>query len=298
MTLRKRLLGWLMCCLSLAPAASLAETARFTSPDILVLGDSQLTFGAGPTFLDFFENIRTRCTATPAQLVQLESLGQMRTSVIGVRSSTLQSWLERSGRFKGMVCDVDPNWKVNAKGFGFVSTSPDEFVQIGQGREYQFCEADKSPFETMFRDDYYAPKLLVLSLMGGASDRWANIPDLARQDAVNLVAQIPQDMPCIFMTTLPAHKQEIVEKRSRAQENLKAAFEETNSRCSFVSGLTPETIEAFVGNSAFFRSNGAGVVKDPFHPNETAAKHFFDLEADNICKAIFDQIGTLPQPRG
>lgn len=297
MTLRTRLLGLLIFCLASIPHANRAEADTFTSPEILVLGDSQLTFGAGPTFLEFFENLQQRCAPTPEQSTYLDRLGQMRTSVIGVRSSTLQSWLEPSGRFKGIVCDVDPNWKVNAKGFGFVSTSPDEFVQIGQGREYQFCAPDQTPFETMFREDYYAPKLLFLSLMGGASDRWANSPEMARQDAQDLAAQIPPDVPCIFMTTLPAHKQEIVDKRLRAQENLKAAFEDTNSRCSFVSGLTPETVEAFVGNNTFFRTNG-GVVKDPFHPIEAAAEHFFDLQAGSICRAIFDQLGAIPEPRG
>ncbi len=297
MTLKLRLLGVLICCL-VGSGITRADAEEFTSPDILVLGDSQLTFGAGPTFLDFFENIAERCAPTPEQSTYLERLGKMRASVIGVRSSTLQSWVERSGRFKGMVCDVDPNWNVNAKGFGFVSTSPDEFVQIGQGREYQLCAADKSPFETMFREDYYAPKLLVLTFMGGASDRWSNIPDLARQDAVDMVNQIPRDMPCIFMTTLPAHKQSIVDKRLRAQENLKAAFEETDSRCSFMSGLTPDTVEAFVGNNAFFRTNGAGVVKDPFHPNETAARHFFELQSGSICRAVFDQLSMVPEPRG
>ena len=298
MTRRMCLLGVLLGFLSLGPHITSAEAEEFISPEILVLGDSQLTFGAGPTFLNFFDNIKERCAPTPEQSTYLQRLGKMRTSVIGVRSSTLQSWLERSGRFKGMVCDVDPNWNVNAKGFGFVSTRPDEFVQIGQGREYQFCEADKSPFEAMFREDYYAPRLLFLTLMGGASYRWSNSPDFARQDALDLVAQIPQDMPCIFMTSLPAHKQDIVDRRLRAQENLKTAFEETNSRCAFVSGLTPETIEAFVGNNAFFRTNAAGVVKDPFHPIDTAAEHFFDLQAGNICRAIFDQLGATVQPRG
>ncbi|MEO0372748.1 MAG: SGNH/GDSL hydrolase family protein, partial [Pseudomonadota bacterium] len=155
----------------------------------------------------------------------------------------------------------------------------------------------KSPFETMFREDYYAPKLLFLTFMGGAADRWANSPEFARQDALNLAAQIPQDMPCVFMTTLPSHKQEIVDRRLQAQENLKAAFEDTNSRCSFVSGLTPETMDAFVGNNAFFRTN-SGVVKDPFHPIETGAEHFFELQSGRICEAIFEQIGMLPDPSG
>ena len=92
------------------------------------------------------------------------------------------------------------------------------------------------------------------------------------------------------MTTAPAFKKEIVDLRLRAQANLMDAFKETGSRCTFVPGVTPETVAANQGNTHFFRLNADGMVKDPYHPNTRAARNFFALEMDGICNAIFEQI--------
>lgn len=92
------------------------------------------------------------------------------------------------------------------------------------------------------------------------------------------------------MTTAPAYSAKIIDLRLRAQKNLMAAFEKTGSRCTFVPGATEETVAANQGNKHFFRLNKSGMVKDPYHPNQRAAKNFFALEMDGICNAIFDQI--------
>ena len=277
--------------LSATPVETHAQ--EFESPDILILGDSQISFGSGPAFLEFFTDIKKHSSPTPRQVTYINRLGKMNVGVIGVRSTSLHSWTARSGRAKDAVCEIDPKWKVNAGAYGFVNMTDNQFVQIGQGEEYQFCEPNMSPFEAMFRDDYYEPKLLLMSFLCNAARRWANSKETAKSDVLNMVEQLPPDMPCIFMTTAPAFKKEIVDLRLKAQKNLMTAFEETGNRCTFVPGATPATVAANQGNKEFFRLNKNGLVKDPFHPNQHAAKSFFALEMDNICHAIFEQIRNV-----
>lgn len=262
----------------------------FVSPEILVLGDSQLSFGSGPAFLEFFTDIKDHCHPQGQQLENLERLGAMRVGVIGVRSTSIPHWISRGGAAKDAICEEDRRWRVNAGTYGFINMTGNQYVQIGRGQEYQFCAPNRSAFEEMFRDDYYSPRLLLMSFLGNSARRWADSVQAAVDDVEEMMSQLPADMPCIFMTTAPAYKPEIVELRLRAQENLMTAFEQTGSRCTFVPGATPETVAANQGNTRFFRLNDAGMVKDPYHPNARAAENFFALEMNNICNAIFEQI--------
>lgn len=272
------------------PLANQSRAQDFVSPDILILGDSQISFGSGPAFLDFFSDIKTHCSPTPEQERYLSRLGDMEVGVIGVRSTSLPSWTARRGAAKDTICEVDPTWNVNAGSYGVINETGNKYVQIGRGEQYQFCERGQSAFETMFRDDYYDPGLLLLTFLGNSSRRWAEDPEAAVRDVEEMTAQLPPDIPCIFMTTAPAYREDIVERRLLAQTNLMAAFEQTGSQCSFVPGATPETVAANLGNASFFRRNSNGAVKDPFHPNTRAAENFFDLEMDAICNAVFEQI--------
>jgi len=277
----------LMCAALSSPALS---AGKFTSPDILILGDSQFTFGSGPSFLSFFQNIKTNCAPNKKQEKNLEKLGDMSVAVIGVRSSSLPSWTARTKRGKSAVCDIDPKWKVNAGSFGTVNKTKNIYIQIGQGPQYQFCEKKQSPFEAMFADNYYNPKLLVMSFLGNSSQGWAKSYDAALRDVQKTMDQLPKDMPCIFMTTAPSYSKKVNKMRVRAQKNLEKAFKKSNSRCSFVEGLTPKTIAANAGNKSFYRRKKSGAVKDPYHPNKRAAKQFFAIEKTPICKAIFAQV--------
>jgi len=267
-----------------------AVSEEFQSPDILVLGDSQLTFGAGPAFLEFFQDIKAHCSPDTDQKRDLEKLGHMSVGVIGVRSTSLPSWTARKGRQKGLVCDIDPKWKVNAGTYGAINQSSNPYVQIGSGKTYNFCKKGKSPFEAMFEDKYYMPKLFIMFFLGNSARRWANSKDAAFSDVKETMRQLPPGMPCIFMTTAPAYRKKTVDLRLAAQKNVQQAFEETGMRCDFVPGLTPETVAANLGNKHYFRLNKAGKVKDPYHPNRKAAKNFFAVEMDDICKAIFHQV--------
>lgn len=263
----------------------------FRSPDILVLGDSQLSFGSGPAFLDFFQDIKSHCMPKVHQVQKLKKLGSMSVGVIGVRSTSLASWVARKGRLKDKVCKVDRRWKSNAGTFGVVNSTRNKYVQIGKGVEYQFCKSGKSPFEAMFARGYYNPKLLIMSFLGNSAHRWAGNKKAALRDVEKTMMQLPSDVPCIFMTTAPPYKKRTVDLRLKAQKNVKYAFMKSGSRCSFVEGFTPETVAANLGNKGYFRLKRSGAVKDPYHPNLRAAKKFFDVEMDNICQAIFEQLG-------
>lgn len=266
----------------------------FVSPDILVLGDSQISFGAGPAYLDFFEDLAASCNVTGSQAMKLDKLGEPRIGVIGVRSSSLPNWISTSSRGKSPICDVDPKWRVNAGTYGDINTTGNKYVQIGRGQNYQFCTAGESPFQTMFQEDYYTPSLTLITFLGNSARRWADSLDAAITDVERMNEQLPEGMGCIFMTTQPAYKQSIIDRRYEAQENLELAFEVTDSQCTFIPGMTEETIEANLGNRSHFRQRNNGSVKDPFHPNERAARLFLEIQRDTICTAIFDQLERLP----
>ncbi|WP_143515474.1 SGNH/GDSL hydrolase family protein [Pseudooctadecabacter jejudonensis] len=279
-------------CGAICAAPALAED--FTPPDILILGDSQLSFGAGPVFLDFFSNLHENCAMSATQSTQLDQLDQSRVSVIGVRSTSVPSWIATGGRAKDTVCKVDPTWRVNAGSYGYQNTSGNQYVQIGQGAPYQFCAAGQSPLQHMFRDDYYDPSLVVFNFLGNSARRWADSPERAIQDVTEMMAQLPDDQACIFMTTAPAYRQNTVDLRLRAQDNLQAAFDVVGQQCTFVEGATPETIAANLGNASHFRRRANGTVKDPFHPNTAASETFFDLQRGAICDAIFAELDPAP----
>ncbi len=268
---------------------------KFQSPDILVLGDSQLAFGSGPVFLNFFSNIKNSCMPKRGQVESLKKLGDMSVGIIGVRSTSLASWAARKGRSKDKVCKVDRKWKSNAATFGIVNSTNNKYVQIGEGREYQFCKKGKSPFEVMFAKDYYMPKLLILSFLGNSAHRWAGNRQSALRDVEKTMMQLPRGVPCIFMTTAPTFKKKTVDLRMKAQENVKYAFMKNSSRCSFVEGFTRKTVAANLGNKGHFKQRKSGRVKDPFHPNRKAAEKFFSVEMDRICTAVFNQLQYVQQ---
>lgn len=283
-----RLILPLIACAALLAPATRADT--FTSPDILILGDSQIPFGSGPQFLKFFENIKEHCPPTAAQRDALSGLGDMSVGVIGVRSTSLHSWTARRGKAKGAICDVDPKWKVNAGTFGVINPSGNKYKQIGRGAQYQFCTPGKSAFEAMFSPGYYEPKLLLMTFLGNSTTRWADSRDAALADVREMMAQLPEGQPCIFMTTQPPFGKDTAEHRLKAQANVKWAFREAGSSCSFIEGATPETVAMYQGNTRFFRVTNSGKVKDPFHPNARASETFFAMEMGSICSAIYEQI--------
>ncbi len=263
--------------LSLAPLAR-AEVSG--SPDILVLGDSQLTFGAGVAFVDLLSRMAGDCGLT----------ADTTTGVIGVRSSTLVSWTGQTKTAKGAICDVDPKWKVNAGAYGTLSQGENPYIQIGRRAQFQFCKVGQSPLEAVFDDGAYRPRLLIMFLMGNATERWADSPAAALQDARAFVADLPPGQPCIFMTSAPPYGEKVIRLRQRAQDNIERAFTSLGRACSFVPGFTAATIRENMGNASNFRRKPSGKVKDPYHPTEAGARRFLKLQRAAICKAIKTQL--------
>ena len=268
---------------TLALCATAAQADQpFKSPDILVLGDSQLSFGAGPAFVSFLTMLDKNCGTAGAD--------DFSVGVIGVRSSSLATWAATSTRAKGPICNVDPKWRVNAGAYGSINHSGNQFVQIGQGAPYQFCKKGKSAFEAMFENGYYTPRLVILFFLGNAAERWAGSAQTTRQDVADTMRQIPKDVPCIFMTTAPPYGQKILDLRLDAQANLQKAFASAGKRCTFIPGLNDATIAANLGRKESFRRGKSGRVKDPFHPTEAAATKFLHLSRTTLCKAIISQL--------
>jgi len=258
------------------------------SPDILVLGDSQLSFGAGLAFVALFDEMQGDCGLTPGATV----------GVIGVRSSSLRSWTSANRSAKSAICDVDPTWNVNAGVYGTLALSDNPWVQIGRGEQFQFCAAERSPLQAVFHAGYYQPRLLIMFLMGNAAERWAGSAEAALQDVRAFVADLPPGQPCIFMTSAPTYGEQSVRLRQRAQDNIATAFAEAGGQCGFVPGFTAETISLNLGNAANFRRNDAGRVRDPYHPTEVAARQFMGLQRAALCQAIAQQLGARSRHAG
>ncbi len=268
-------------CLTLFCLAAKAEDS-FKSPDILVLGDSQLSFGAGPAFVDFLTMLEKNCGTT--------GTNDLSVGVIGVRSTSLATWVAKSGRAKAPICNVDPKWRVNAGAYGSVNRSGNQFVQIGQGTPYQFCKKGKSAFEAMFENNYYTPRLVILFFLGNAAERWAGSAQTTLQDVRETLRQIPRTVPCIFMTTAPPYGQKLLNLRLDAQANLQKAFASVGGRCTFIPAITDTTIAANLGRKESFRRHKSGKVKDPYHPTEAAAGKFLKLSRGKLCKAIVSKL--------
>jgi hypothetical protein len=257
---------------------------------ILILGDSQISFATGKEFQEFFKNLDMSCSPNSEQKALLSNFGNISSAAIGVRSSALHSWTAKEGNAKGSICDVDEKYGVNAGTYGISKPTGRSYVQIGQGKDYQFCAPNKSPLEAVFTNRYYDPSLLVLSFLGNASERWANSPQAALSDVRETIKQIPAGTPCVFMTTAPSFLPEVNNQRQKAQANIQTAFDQTGGRCSFVEAINPKTRSASEGNKLNFATNDAGKVKDPYHPNANGARAFMNANTPALCRAIFKQL--------
>ena len=275
------------CLVSLAMAASSSSLVaeEFKTPEILMLGDSQLSFGAGEVVLDIFENLKMRCEGVVDQTMLLSELQKMRTTLIGARSSSLQSWTTTSGWAYDRLCKKDQTWGVNASIWGYGKETGVPYVQIGEHKGYDFCEKGKTPIQAMF-DAGYNPNLLIFNILGNNAKRWAKDPQSAEVDVARFIEQTPAHLPCIYMSTLPIHTKRRNTQRFKAQAAIKAAFEKAGDRCAFVETLDKQTISLVQGKNKYFKRNKNGSVRDPFHPQKAAARKVYTLKQKEICQAI------------
>lgn len=260
------------------------------SPAILVIGDSQISFGAGQVYLEIFGNLKDELPKYTQNEKIIEKFNDAQTAAIGVRSTSIQNWTTRDeGEIKDVICEIDKRWGVNAGVYGVQGEKSRKYVNIGQGVAYQFCQPNQSALEAMFENGYYKPELLIMAFLGNSAERWAGSQVSALQDVQTMINQIPPELPCIFLTTSPSYLEEINQIRSKAQDNVKQAFELTGNRCSFVSGFTEQTIAIAEGNKNFFKTNDEGVVTDVHHPNIDAARQFFEIKKSDLFKAVIEQ---------
>ncbi|QUJ75200.1 SGNH/GDSL hydrolase family protein [Sulfitobacter albidus] len=260
-----------------APPAPVPIAAAQGPTEILVLGDSQISFGAGGAYTRFFGALGANCAGLPPRYARAKA------AAIGVRSSALHHWTAADGPARGTVCDVDPTFGVNAGAYGV--TSPGRsYVQIGTDPAYPFCPTGRSPLQAVFDAPAHDPDLVVLAFLGNGAARWQS-PATARADWAAARAQLPADVACLVMTTIPAYVPADNRRRAVAQGHLGDAVR-ASGRCAFVPGLTDTTLGAFENNPAHFRTDAAGTVTDPRHPTARSAARFFELQTPALCAAL------------
>ena len=270
------------------PVAADAGKLDMKPPEILFIGDSHLSFGAGKVFREFFRDFEKQCAPYERWNGQARAVAMRRFGLMGVKSTSPHNWVHTKRSLKKMVCEPDPKWPVNARLYGFKHRTDGTYVQLGQDRSFPFCKPGKTALEAVF--EWTKPRLLVLYFMGNTIGRWANSPRSARSDVMRLIKQIPKTTGCMFMTTSPVYLKSHNTRRVKAQTNIAAAFAKFASRCQFVPMLTPKTIAAIEGRAGYFRRHKDGRVKDPYHPGIAASRHLLRLQRAPICRAVLDAV--------
>ncbi len=266
------------------------KTPHRRSADILVLGDSQLSFGAGPVLSEFFSRLPESCTIAARNNAARDTLSRRRFAMIGTRSTSLHSWVTTSGPAWNALCAKDKKWGVNASVWGTIKPPQKRYVQVGTGPDFQVCRLGRTPLQNLFSANYYTPKLLIAFFGGNGAARLARNPDAAKHDVAEFVRWLPSETRCIFMMTAPVYPARLNKQRRQAQAHLRDAFAAHGQRCTFVEGHTPQTRAAIEGRSIFFRRNEAGKVIDPYHASQGAAAIFLSLRRVDLCRALLVEL--------
>ncbi len=280
------LAGWA----GLAGVSGVAHAGPFKAPEIFVLGDSQLAFGAGRVFYDFFKGFKDNCGSAVDAPRLVRQVDGMSVGVMGVRSTSIHSWVSRKWVRKKMICKPDPKWGVNARLFGWKKHRDASYVQLGRAADFRVCRQGRSVLQSMLAKPTSHPRLLVLFFMGNSVGRWANARAKTTRDLRKLKAQLPIDMPCVIMTTAPSYRKRENRVRWRAQAGLRRAVNQVGLRCAFVAGHTRQTVAAMQSNARYYRRYRSGRVKDPYHPNHAGAARFMVLRRQAICSAVIAQM--------
>ena len=267
--------------LSSASAQSLAD------PDLLVLGDSQILFRGGPAYVDHFSKLAETCSALiPERANDFKTHFIGDVGVAGIRAASINSWLARQGKEKDALCVPEKSWPENTRGFGVLHTPDQKFHQTGSDGAYPLCQADRSPIETMFKDIAIKPKLLVFAILGGYAKNWAKDEALAQKHAAELAAQVPENTPCLYLSTAPSFSENHNSHRRKGQDHFFDGIQKAPGACLPVRGLTDKTISAFQGNSEFYKTRDDGTVRDVFHPNDLGIRTFLNKVSPAMCQAL------------
>ena len=142
----------------------------FASPDVLVVGDSQISYGAGKVYLEFFDGLKSRCLKTADATAMPEKTGFLgRLAQSASAPAPCIPGLHAARVKRQLFAKLIKNGAVNAGVYGIGGEPARRYVQIGQGPNYQFCKAGQSPLETMLAPGHYQPKLLIMAFLGNAA---------------------------------------------------------------------------------------------------------------------------------
>lgn len=258
--------------------------------DILVIGDSQVSFGSGPALVRAFEDFAAYCKGLALPATKLEAVSELSFGMVGVRSTGLHTWLARTGREKRMLCvrDPAPNSLVNASVWGAMRHGS-KWVQIGESRHHRYCRPSRTGLELLLDSAKDPPRLVILHMLARSTFRWANV-ERATDDLRALERMLPARTSCVYLTTAPAYRRKTNAPRLKAQANLARAIEMSGSRCRLVTALNDTTLKSFEGNARFYYRHRNGRVRDPFHPNPQAATTFFKLNRAAFCEAVVEAL--------
>ncbi|MEO0730685.1 MAG: hypothetical protein AAFY64_09910 [Pseudomonadota bacterium] len=269
---------------SLGSTSAQASQAAKPPLDIMILGDSQLSFGSGEAFLRFFTNLPKSCAGTGLSRSALDLMADKTVGIMGVRSTGLHTWLSKTRRGKRMICVKDPTGLVNASAYG-AARQKQKWVQVGESPKHRFCKPGRSALSELTRPNALRAKLMIFNFLGLSAARWRDRKRLAA-DLAELNRQLPAETGCLLLTTAPTYRADINAPRLRAQKHLKALLGDGRQRCSYVPGLTSRTVTAMQGNRALYYKHKNGRVKDPYHPNDAGAATFLRLRKRAICSAV------------
>lgn len=270
------------------------HAADLKSAEILVIGDSQVAFHGGAAYVDFFQTINNRCSAVlPDEAKSFAKLDNLNVGVLGVRATSIDTWVARTEKGKAKICVPEKSWPVNARGFGVLThPKPKTFVQTGKDPSYPLCQDGRSAVDAMFETVGIAPELLVFTFLGNSKKRWLRKPEDATKDAANLASQIPAHTPCVFMTSSPTFKMDENQKRVMAQDYFIKALKQQGKGCVPVTGLTEASIGKIENMPSFFKRDPKGKVKDSFHPNAEGVAAFLDTLTPGLCLAVAQAMGA------
>jgi len=269
--------------------ASLSSTSAqsLADPDLLVIGDSQILFRGGPAYVDHFNKLAETCGALiPERAADFKSHFSGDVGVAGIRAAAINSWLARQGKQKDTLCVPQKSWPKNARGFGALHTPDQKFHQTARDGNYPLCQPNQSPIEALFKGVAIKPKLLVFAMLGGYSKNWAKDEALAHKHAAELAAQVPENTPCLYLTTAPSFAEKPNAERLEGQNHFFDGIQKAGGACLPVKGLTYETISAFQGNSKFYKTRDDGTVRDVFHPNDLGIRTFLNKVSPAMCQAL------------
>ena len=220
--------------------------------------------------------------------------------MLGVRSTSLQSWISRKTPAWRQLCRKDKRHGVNASVWGTLKMGRRRFVQVGEGRKFQFC---KSASHAAAGD---AGHRLLHAARGDVFRwrQWRRSPRRQRQQRPSRTStDLMQQLPSSGRLSVHDHGSRLhPAPQSCAAQSATTSWRRhlpstaAVARSCRVSPL--RRCSAIEGRNHYFRRRRSGAVKDPFHPDKRATGRFLTLRRQALCRALRQQFAkSSPLPR-